>query len=48
LRLWLFEGKTSSHTSKQLYYYFYAHILLNMVNLTFLFETCGKTEVQFI
>ena len=28
--------------------FFYAHIILNMLNLTFLFETCGKTEIQFI
>jgi len=27
---------------------FYANIILNMLNLTFLFETCGKTEIQFI
>jgi len=40
--------KNNSHTSKQLCYFFYANRILNMLNLTFLFETCGKTEIQFI
>jgi len=26
--------------------FFYANIILNMLNLTFLFVTCGKTEIQ--
>jgi len=28
--------------------FFYATIILNMLNLTFLFETCDKTEIQLI
>jgi len=27
---------------KTICYFFYANIILNMLNLTFLFETCGK------
>ena len=37
----------TSHTSKQLCYFFYANIILNMLSLTFLFETCDKTEIQY-
>ena len=44
----LLMKKTSSHTSTQLCYYFNANIILNMLNLTFLYGTCGKTEIQFI
>ena len=40
--------KQGSHTSKQLSYFFYANVILIMLNLTFLFETCGKTEIQLI
>jgi len=29
---------------KTIVYFFYANIILNMLNLTFLFETCGNTQ----
>ena len=40
--------KQGSHTSKLLSYFFYVTIRLIMLNLTFLFESFGKTEIQFI